>query len=154
MGLRKVYPKSAVLRTCFPLTSKATSAPKYLPHPIMSLYHPKHKAFSHGDLMKECERVFKKLNITSEAAVYLADCTRLQSQSHIWYEHRRGRLTASKFKSICHTSPVNHQSHSSLKLFNQAHGQSLLRLAGVLTMRPLLESSTDYSKKKIMIHLN
>ena len=52
--------------------------------------------------------------------------------------------------SVIH-QPVHHQSHSSL---NQAHGRSLLRLAGVLTMMPLLESSIDYSKEKIMIHLN
>ena len=36
--------------------------------------------------------------------MYLAESTRLQTQSHTWFEHRKGRLTASKFGAICHTS--------------------------------------------------
>ena len=55
--------------------------------------------------MKECERVFSEnLKVTSEESSYLAESTRLQVQSRVWFEHRKGQLVASKFRAICHTS--------------------------------------------------
>ena len=42
--------------------------------------------------------------VTEDESQYLAKCTRLQAQSSIWFEHRKARLTASRFRAICHTS--------------------------------------------------
>ena len=70
-----------------------------------SINHPKYKKLSPTVLAKECERVFnEELKLSSEESKYLAESTRLQAQSHTWFEHRKGRLTASKFGAICHTS--------------------------------------------------
>ena len=106
MGLKTIFPKSAVLATCFPRRfASDSSVPQRLPCTITSLYHPKYKQLSRTVLAKECIRVFREeLKVTSEESKYLSECTRLQAQSSTWYEHRRGRLTASKFGSICHTS--------------------------------------------------
>ena len=46
----------------------------------------------------------EELVITAEESDFLFCSTLLQSQSLLWFEHRRGRLTASKFGAICHTS--------------------------------------------------
>ena len=51
------------------------------------------------------------MKITKEEADYLAKSTHLQSKSLVWFEHRRGRLTASRFQSICHTK-IQHPSES------------------------------------------
>lgn len=59
----------------------------------------------HGDLLQECDRVFQKeLRITPQEADYLAHATYLQSQSFLWFEHRKGCLTASQFGPISRTS--------------------------------------------------
>ena len=105
MGLRKIFPKSAILATCFLQAHSDSSVARRLPRTVTSLYHPRYKELSQPELMKECERVFSEdLNVTSEESKYLAESTRLQAQSHVWFEHRKGQLTASKFRAICHTS--------------------------------------------------
>lgn len=47
------------------------------------------------------------MKISKEEADYLAEVTQLQSESLVWFEHRRGRLTASHFRSFCHTKLEN-----------------------------------------------
>ena len=46
----------------------------------------------------------EELVVTQAEADYLEQSTRLQSQSLTWFSHRRGRITASKFGSVLHTS--------------------------------------------------
>ena len=50
---------------------------------------------------------FLMLKLTQEEADYLEQCTKLQSQSLVWFAHRKGRVTASNFHSVCHTSTTN-----------------------------------------------
>ena len=53
----------------------------------------------------ECERIVKgELKMTQEEADYLQQSTRLQAQSLLWFAHRKGRITASKFGAVCQTS--------------------------------------------------
>ena len=47
--------------------------------------------------MAECERVIKEIKVTEEEAEYLSKATQLQSESLLWFQHRCGHLTASKF---------------------------------------------------------
>ena len=107
-GLRTLLPKSAILATCFPQQPRNAPPIRRLPRTITSFYHPKYKKLSPASLSKCCEQVFtSEIKITEEESCYLAKCTRLQSQSATWFEHRRGRLTASKFKAVCRTSITN-----------------------------------------------
>ena len=46
----------------------------------------------------------EKLTVTAAESDYLSKATYLQSESFLWYEHRRGRITSSKFKVVCNTS--------------------------------------------------
>ena len=52
----------------------------------------------------ECQRVFHEMKISKEEANYLTEATQLQSKSLVWFEHRHGRLTASRIGLFCHTS--------------------------------------------------
>ena len=64
----------------------------------MSLHHPRYARLNEDELKLECKWVFEQeLVVTQAEADYLEQSTRLQSQSLTWFNHRRGRITASKF---------------------------------------------------------
>ena len=106
IGLKKLNPKAAVVTTCFFLHHQPDPLPlRTLPRTISSLYHPSFSEMSHGDLLAECNQIFRsKFRVTSDEAEYLAYSTHLQSQSLLWFEHRKGRLTSSQFGPISRTS--------------------------------------------------
>ena len=48
-----------------------------------------------------CKEIFtKEMVITPEEAAYLEESTRLQAQLPPWFEHRNGRITASKLLAV------------------------------------------------------
>ena len=101
-GLRKLSPDAAVLTGCYKSHSSQLSNFYSLPPTILSLYRPKYRELEPDQLLSKCKEIFEKeLIVTPEEARFLFDSTTLQSQSLLWYEHRRGRLTASKFGAIC-----------------------------------------------------
>ncbi len=59
------------------------------------------------ELKHECARVFEEMDLTIEESQYLFRVTSKQSKSLLWYEYRKGRLTASCFGNIVHTSLDN-----------------------------------------------
>ena len=75
-----------------------------LPATIASLFNPRYKDLDHRDLLKECEQVFKSLSVSPAEAEYLTQSTVLQSSSAVWYTQRKGRIIASNFGAVCHTS--------------------------------------------------
>ena len=101
-------PKSAILSSLQPNPScSAAPAPAIhrLPTTLMSLRHPKYRTMSKEDINLECHRIFnEEIKITQEEADYLEKSTKLQAQSLLWFAHRRGRITASKFSAVLHTS--------------------------------------------------
>ena len=105
-GLHNLFPKAAVLSVFLPKENPdCQPTTKKLPRTIMSLYHPRYQKLSPSMLAQESQRVFEKeLKVTNAEAMYLTQCTRLQAQSTVWFEHRKGRLTASRFGAICRTS--------------------------------------------------
>ena len=53
------------------------------------------------ELEAACEDVFKQgIIVSQEEITYLEEATRLQSQSHLSFEHRVGRITASRFHAV------------------------------------------------------
>ena len=109
-GLKRVMPAAIVFSSVAPLQQLATrsSVVRKLPAPLTSLQNPKYASMSEEELKRESQQVFNHaLKITSEESVYLKESTRLQSQSPLWYEHRTGRITASKFKRVKQASIIN-----------------------------------------------
>ena len=80
------------------------SKPSRLPPTIRTLYHPSYQSMSEEDLKAECYKVFQGMKISEEESDFLAKSTQLQSKSLLWFEHRCGHLTASRFRSLCHTN--------------------------------------------------
>ena len=71
----------------------------------MNLHQPRCSAISKDELEIECDRIFREgLKIIQGEADYLEECTKLQTQFVLWFSHRKGRITASKFSAVCHTS--------------------------------------------------
>ena len=57
-----------------------------------------------SDIVSESDALLEHLQFSAEQAQYLAESTILQSKSVLWFEHRKGRITASLFGSISKTS--------------------------------------------------
>lgn len=52
-------------------------------------------------MQRKCDVLFATgLSVSTSEAEYLEEQTRLQSQSILWFEHRIGRITASKFAAV------------------------------------------------------
>ena len=99
-------PTAAILTCVFPpQRPRPNPLPvRPLPPTIPSLYQPAYKELTNDNLQAKCQEVLNRLEMTEDEAAYLADATKLQSKSLIWFEHRRARITASKFHTVCHTS--------------------------------------------------
>ena len=59
---------------------------------------------SDEELFNESEEVMNTIKFSEDDAKYLAEVTKLQSDSLLWFEHCKGRITASKFGAVCRTS--------------------------------------------------
>ena len=66
------------------------------------------KGIEQNQLYSACQSAFEAITITTEEAIYLEQSTRLQAQWGVWFEHRKGWLTAStsKFGQIICTNPT------------------------------------------------
>ena len=104
-GLRRLYPKAAIVSVFFENEGQVSRpSAKALPRTITSYYHPRYCTLSPDILQQEIMRVFEQIQVTDAEAQYLAQCTSLQAQSSTWFEHKKGSLTSSHFRAICHTS--------------------------------------------------
>ena len=104
--LESIFPSSAILTAvCKKKGANTEVVTACLPPTISSLFDPKYSSLTPTELAVECHRVFSSMKLNEEDAKYLADATKLQSLSLVWHEHRKGRLTSSRFGSICHTNP-------------------------------------------------
>ena len=105
-----MMPADVVFSSMVPLQQLATqsSVVLKLPAPLTSVQNSTYASMSEEELKREYQQVFNHaLKITSEESDYLEESTRLQFQSPLWYEHRTGRITPSKFKRVNQASIVN-----------------------------------------------
>ena len=111
-GLESVYPESVVL-TAYKIRESNNHESvdprplvRKLPPTLTSLYDIKYSTFDSAALAMKCESIFKSgiVMITNDEAAYLEECTRLQSESLLWHQHRVGRITASKFHQVSRAS--------------------------------------------------
>ena len=93
--LRQILLSSVVFSSLVPLSKSTPTAPviRKLPRPLKALKNDKYTTMSHSDMNAACEDVFKCRVLSWEECVYLEECTCLQSQSQLWFEHRVGRIS-------------------------------------------------------------
>ena len=113
-AVHKVRPSAAVFTVlakyvrpdrCEPIQA---SVPVKLPPTLQSLHNPKCSAYCIEELRRMSRGVFTTISITEEEARLLERSTRQQSKSCTWYDHRVGRITASKFYTVCHFTGRNY----------------------------------------------
>lgn len=77
-----------------------------LPPPLTSLHRCEYEQLSKEAISTLCAEVFAKgvIAMSADEAMYLEECTRLQAQSLLWFEHQIGRITASKFLRVSQAS--------------------------------------------------
>ena len=76
-----------------------------LPPVLANLYDPSNLGLSYYELLKLSSET--RVTITSEQCKAVELRTRDQDKSKLWFRMRAGRITASKFKSVCHTDPAS-----------------------------------------------
>ena len=90
------------------LTVAEKQSVKKLPPLLSTLYSSKYAAYDEVSLKKECEKIFNHdvIEVGQSESKYLEEQTRLQSQSPLWFQHRVGRITASKFGAVSRAKVV------------------------------------------------
>ena len=104
--LQAVSPHSAILSvsTLRHGPQSNTSVARSLPPTITSLGHPHYKRLAEKELYDKCDEIFQHgLKVSQQEVRYLSEATRLQSESLLWFEHRKGRITTSQFGAVCRT---------------------------------------------------
>ena len=98
--IESLFPKSAVLDvTTFKIgPSSNVGTVRRLPPTVMSLASVSLSSTENG------ERLLEHLTFNKDQAEYLAEATKDQSNSLLWFDYRKGRITASVFGSVNKTS--------------------------------------------------
>ena len=73
-----------------------------LPSPLSELFKSHYCSLSEADLCKLVSKTFDKIGLTQVEADFLEVSTRQQSLCRVWYEYRKGLITASHFHEILH----------------------------------------------------
>ena len=86
------------------ITAPPAAVIRKLPQPLTALKKHLYAEMSQEELRAACKEVFRRITVSQEECAYLEQCTRLQSQSKLWFEHRIGRITASMFSVVVRAS--------------------------------------------------
>lgn len=104
--------KPAILSLIPPYNMKYIPKETILPKPLTELYNENTKDLEYIALIRECQKI--EIALTDEGIKAIEENTREQAATNVWYKQRAGRITASNFKSACHTN-ANHPSQSLIK---------------------------------------
>ena len=107
----------------------------------------------------KCKNIFESMEVTRAEAEYFAKSTSLQSGCLLWYEHMIGRLTASKFRSICRTmiqslSPLLVSSILTCKYVSIASSLNSEVSAHKQYVKRIQQSHQNFSAKVTGLHIN
>lgn len=95
--------KCAVLSVIPPYNKSFKPVDIDLPSPLTALYNEENTKLSYLELVKNCGET--SISITPSQCQNIEMQTRMQAASKVWFQHRSGRITASKLKSACDTNP-------------------------------------------------
>lgn len=84
-----------------------TSLQPNLPPPLSELLDKKLTTVGFNELLDAVEELSNNFIISEDQMEAVERETRGQSSSRLWFRMRCGRITASKFKSVCNTDPAN-----------------------------------------------
>ncbi len=96
--------KSAVLSLVPAYAAEYVPKSTTLPKSLQSLYKQEHESLNVEELETLCKETFTSMNISRANADKIAELTKQQSKTKLWYYQRAGRITASKAKACFATS--------------------------------------------------
>lgn len=87
--LQTLLPTSAILNvTTIKISARSNHAvARVLPPTIMSFHHARYRMKPKAELISESESILKTILFDKGSADYLAEVTKLQSDSLVWFEH-------------------------------------------------------------------
>lgn len=112
--LKKVAPDAVVFSIVDPKHT-APSETKF-PQLLTNLYAKENDQLHENDLITLCLTKFDSMFVTKLQHENLEKSTRLQSKSGLWKRFRNGRITASNFYDVLHTSIENPSKSLILKI--------------------------------------
>jgi hypothetical protein len=77
-----------------------------LPSALTDLFEPQYSSFPENVLSQLVSDTFNWLKITQEEADFLEASTTKQSSSQLWFDYRKGLITASHFHEVIHHRPT------------------------------------------------
>ena len=101
--LNLCQPKAVTCSITDPKPQPLLSGPSLPPH-LSRLYSIDNHLLSREHLTSKCLEVFTSLTCSQDQVDKVEVLTRRQSKCSLWFEYRKGRLTASNFHEICHTN--------------------------------------------------
>lgn len=109
-GLKKAGRRTAILAVR-PGLSEAfvpKAASVNFPMALQTLYNEDTISMTLPEVLSFCEATHAELSASQEQIAAVEAATRQQADSKIWYRFRAGRITASRFKAVCHarTEPL------------------------------------------------
>ena len=112
-------PQSSILR-------QKEAQVQMLPPLVSSLYSTKYASFDRASLKRECEKIFEQgvIPVKESEIRYLEEQTRLQFQSLLWFKHRVGRITASKFGDVGRARKVDPSCSLAKAIMQERHFDS------------------------------
>ena len=86
----------------------------------------KYASFDQASLKRECEKIFEQgvIPVKESKIRYLEEQTRLQSQSLLWFKHRVGCITASKFGDVGRARKVDPSCSLAKAIMQERHFDS------------------------------
>lgn len=78
-----------------------------LPLVLTDLHKPSYTTLSYFELLDLASATVDTITVTTEQVLAVERNTRDQSRSRLWFRMRAGRVTASRFKSVCSTDPAS-----------------------------------------------
>ena len=77
-----------------------------LPTVLSDLFNENLSEKDYPTLLKKAKDMVEQLQVSKKQQELVEERTRDQANSRLWFRMRTGRITASKFKSACHTDPA------------------------------------------------
>lgn len=102
-ALANSYGNSAILRLVSEHNEKFIPVLKKLKTTIFKFYDKRFEDMPYHELIQQCLIKYMTLKICPEEVKLIESHTVKQSKSNLWFEARQGVITASKFKSCCHS---------------------------------------------------
>lgn len=149
-----VIPGFQMDHTPLPSTQQLEVEPS-LPVPLWEVYDPNAKTLSSSELKERCCATFNNIQVTQEEADFLQKATASQSSCTTWYEHRKGRITASHFYNVFSHITSNSQ-NSRARVYPKSIVKRIMQYYSCADNVPALKWGTeneDKAREDYIVHM-